>query len=761
MASGGCGRPCLALGFLWLLCAVLSVGGWMTFSGLVVTSPGDALPGRRAAAESGNSSRKRAGPVAPAAAARFVGLYPLVQRGGSPVYMLGLGAGAGAPDGSALGSASISLLGDRKRARGAASPFIVTRALVAAGSPQRVWALMRLSGEDQLFVQPKPDAVSPGTETAGWCCGAGSPSVTAFGPPAWGPGAAGAGAGAGGAGKPTAADQFAKALAGRPVDCAVMALCLWLYFRQSTGKVRVDDVAISARSAVGEGQGWRAVTSALSHGSIMHVGFNMMTLYQLKPLEPGLGSARYAATSLALVVLTSAVACALQLCAARLCRRPGAVDQRAVGYSAVLFAWVVVAASQLGEFCPLPFAASVCLPTWSVPLPWGASLPGLPASLAVNLAPFVMLALMQVAVPNVSFSGHLAGILVGYPVAWGALDWAPAPAVAAGVLPLAVAWGAECFAARWGLPEPEGGAGGAGGGAAGARRAGHGSDPAGWTPRASLHAAPGVPRSASLREAAAAAGAAEAACLASLVLAGLGVLVRRYDVVAWDIVTALAAVALAPAWWRLAARPDETAGGETAARDSPLVAASRALGPWGRAAALLSGEVAATSAAALALLSVAAATSTAAAAAVLAEPLAELSGGRAAVWGGLALAVLSALSNASLAVSALRLLGWANASGPVHVIRCAWGALGAAGGTAAAGAGPPATDGAVWRKGLPPWCSAGALPRGCRRGGGGGGGGGGEEEEDEERRGLTAAAAAAAPGVFQGRGVSLSGRAAP
>ncbi len=41
-----------------------------------------------------------------------------------------------------------------------------------------------------------------------------------------------------------------------------------------------------------------------------------------------------------------------------------------VGYSCVLFAWIVVSTSKAESYCPLPGLQSVCIPTWQVPLPF-------------------------------------------------------------------------------------------------------------------------------------------------------------------------------------------------------------------------------------------------------------------------------------------------------------------------------------------------------------------------------------------------------
>ena len=49
----------------------------------------------------------------------------------------------------------------------------------------------------------------------------------------------------------------------------------------------------------------------------------------------------------------------------------------------------------------------------------------------MNAAPFALLIGTQLLIPNVSFLGHLAGVIMGYPLAWHALDWMQPPLVVA------------------------------------------------------------------------------------------------------------------------------------------------------------------------------------------------------------------------------------------------------------------------------------------------------------------------------------------
>mmetsp|Transcript_4514 Transcript_4514/g.10119 ORF Transcript_4514/g.10119 Transcript_4514/m.10119 type:complete len:445 (+) Transcript_4514:1-1335(+) len=88
-------------------------------------------------------------------------------------------------------------------------------------------------------------------------------------------------------------------------------------------------------------------------------------------------------------------------------------DTSSVGYSAVLFAWMVVSTMERKmPTCPIPFAKDVCFATYEVPgLSW----------LRFNWSPIVSLIFCQIIFPRVSFIGHLAGIICGFLLHWGLL----------------------------------------------------------------------------------------------------------------------------------------------------------------------------------------------------------------------------------------------------------------------------------------------------------------------------------------------------
>lgn len=98
--------------------------------------------------------------------------------------------------------------------------------------------------------------------------------------------------------------------------------------------------------------------------------------------------------------------------------RPDFEHQQSLGFSCVLFAWMVVFSLLQDKFCPIFLIPTLCFPTVSPPL--------LPA-LRFNLGPFVLLFATKLIIPQSSLIGHLAGIVLGYPLAWGWCTWIKPP----------------------------------------------------------------------------------------------------------------------------------------------------------------------------------------------------------------------------------------------------------------------------------------------------------------------------------------------
>ncbi|CAM9819415.1 unnamed protein product [Scytosiphon promiscuus] len=195
------------------------------------------------------------------------------------------------------------------------------------------------------------------------------------------------------------------------------------YYLRTYG-VSPNAVAISYTLFWEEREYWRIFTASFSHYEPTHIFFNTLSTWNLRGIEQRLGTFRFLCLTLALVVTTEMVDMLIKLA---LVKRNGASsepERKALGFSGVLFAYMTYAAVAMDEYCPFG-NASRCFKTWRLPI-FGSALSGLP----VNFGPFASLVVTQVIVPRASFTGHLAGIIMGYPLAWGLLGRLSIPTIA-------------------------------------------------------------------------------------------------------------------------------------------------------------------------------------------------------------------------------------------------------------------------------------------------------------------------------------------
>ena len=220
----------------------------------------------------------------------------------------------------------------------------------------------------------------------------------------------------------------------RPVTSLILVLICAVAFYLWSNRVGVSQVSFSYDKIM-EGEYWRAITGSLSHFDAIHLGFNAMSLYQLGELEPVWGSVAFAYLNITLIVLTIAICIGM---VHFLIKRYGLVDmgsQEAVGYSCVLFAWMVASSLRIKSYCPIFLMPTLCFNTIYVPV----SLPGLrSASVPINFGPFALLLFTKFIIPRSSLMGHLSGIVIGYPLAWGLLDWITPPQLGTAIMLLYV-----------------------------------------------------------------------------------------------------------------------------------------------------------------------------------------------------------------------------------------------------------------------------------------------------------------------------------
>jgi membrane associated rhomboid family serine protease len=173
--------------------------------------------------------------------------------------------------------------------------------------------------------------------------------------------------------------------------------CLWNW------KVKEPVFAYNYERVVSHGEWWRCVSASFTHTAVLHIFFNMFFLWNTAPVEAAVGSVTYCKWTF--VLLCGSMAAIVGTEHVLITRWPASQEHRrrgwSLGYSAIAFGWMsfwsVVGTGSFSLFGVVSF------PSW--------------------IAPFASLILTQVMVPNASFIGHAAGMLIGYLVGFGVFFW--------------------------------------------------------------------------------------------------------------------------------------------------------------------------------------------------------------------------------------------------------------------------------------------------------------------------------------------------
>ena len=190
-----------------------------------------------------------------------------------------------------------------------------------------------------------------------------------------------------------------------PATACFIAVCLVCGVVQlSMDPAATRRFTLSGNAVFVDGQWYRVITSAFLHGGALHLGMNALSTAAIgAALERRAGSAFLFCYAAWAAPLSGFVAAALAFGWTLVTGDPAHAAQHGLGFSGVIFA---LAASE----------------AWRPP-DRPRSLFGLVA-VPGALYPWALLVAMQVAIPRVSFVGHLAGLLVGFAEVRGLLDGA-------------------------------------------------------------------------------------------------------------------------------------------------------------------------------------------------------------------------------------------------------------------------------------------------------------------------------------------------
>ena len=188
-----------------------------------------------------------------------------------------------------------------------------------------------------------------------------------------------------------------------PVTLAVIATCLSLFLLQNALDMNLSLITMCPSLVIDSHQYYRILTHAIFHSSLMHIGMNMITTYQFSPgVEKRLGTLRLGLSILWSILLSSFLYIGISWLLSQLFGYKHLWYQHAVGFSGVVFHVIVLDAHSS--------------PNQSFTIFWLVTVPG-------YVYPWALLVLVQLILPNVSFLGHLCGILMGKFQVYGYLDY--------------------------------------------------------------------------------------------------------------------------------------------------------------------------------------------------------------------------------------------------------------------------------------------------------------------------------------------------
>lgn len=187
-----------------------------------------------------------------------------------------------------------------------------------------------------------------------------------------------------------------------PVTLGIITLCCSVYVLQKIMDLDLDRFTLCPRMIFYLHEYYRILTSTVFHGSLMHIGMNMMSAFHLSMyLEKHMGTIPHLVTTLGAILMTSTIYLSVCWIASTLFASDTLLYQQSVGFSGVLFHFLVLE-------CNL--AASPSRSLFGV------------IQVPNYIYPWVLLVGLQFFLPNLSFLGHLSGILTGTLQYYGMLD---------------------------------------------------------------------------------------------------------------------------------------------------------------------------------------------------------------------------------------------------------------------------------------------------------------------------------------------------
>jgi membrane associated rhomboid family serine protease len=178
-----------------------------------------------------------------------------------------------------------------------------------------------------------------------------------------------------------------------PVTAGIVLLCCMVYVLQLILDLDLDRFTMCPRLVFYLHEYYRILTSCVFHGSFVHIAMNMVSSYHLSMLlEKRFGTIPHFVTTLGAMLTTSMFYLGISWLASTFFAYDGLLYQHSVGFSGVLFHFLVLECN-LSPSNSRSLFGVVEIPTY--------------------VYPWVLLVVLQFFIPNLSFLGHFSGIATG------------------------------------------------------------------------------------------------------------------------------------------------------------------------------------------------------------------------------------------------------------------------------------------------------------------------------------------------------------
>jgi membrane associated rhomboid family serine protease len=155
----------------------------------------------------------------------------------------------------------------------------------------------------------------------------------------------------------------------------------------------LNTFAISPALVINRQEYYRIISSAFTHSGIFHIGMNMMAMMQLGPaVEKTFGSLVFLLITAWAIVLAGGLYVTSLWAMSDMFDEPSWMNVNAVGYSGILFTYSLVESFHAPEL-----TRSLC---------------GM-ISVPTKVYPLILLLVLSLVIPGISFMGHMCGLLVG------------------------------------------------------------------------------------------------------------------------------------------------------------------------------------------------------------------------------------------------------------------------------------------------------------------------------------------------------------